>query len=253
MRRAPSAAPVSVDTGAAAFQFVVPRTQPLAALAGAWRRKAATVEARVGLRRHGRARIAAQPLLVNDDGRRNVFQHIGVRLPVMGHELLHEGRIGSLISLWLSAAVVLKTREDLPEPDTPVNTVIRCLGISSETFLRLSSRVPRILIEPYITSLIQMAERSAKDRRARHGKYPAPPDRTSFELCRQTSIYPRQDLPQVCKELLPPTLGALVGLLLIRPEARLLHAHDPRLQPLHSFLLTTNVSNKSGNLLFAHR
>src|SRR5262245_16453393 len=46
----------------------------------------------------------------------------------------------------------------------------------------------------------------------------------SFELCRQTSIYPRQDLLQVCKELLPPVLGALVGLLLIRPEARLLHA-----------------------------
>src|SRR5713226_6459559 len=46
----------------------------------------------------------------------------------------------------------------------------------------------------------------------------------SFELCRQTSIYPRQDLLQVCKELLPPVLGALVGLLLIGPEARLLHA-----------------------------
>ncbi len=48
----------------------------------------------VGHRRHGRAQVTAQPLLVNDDGRRNVFQHIGVRLPVMGHELLHEGRIG---------------------------------------------------------------------------------------------------------------------------------------------------------------
>src|ERR1700737_2509810 len=46
----------------------------------------------------------------------------------------------------------------------------------------------------------------------------------SFELCRQTSIYPRQDLLQVCKELLPPVLGALVVLRLIRPEARLLHA-----------------------------
>src|SRR6266446_4480823 len=46
----------------------------------------------------------------------------------------------------------------------------------------------------------------------------------SFELWRQTSIYPPQDLLQVCKELLPAVLGALVGLLLIRPEARLLHA-----------------------------
>jgi hypothetical protein len=35
------------------------------------------------------------------------------------------------------------------------------------------------------------------------------------------SIYPRQDLLQLCKELLPPVLGALIGLLLIRPEARL--------------------------------
>src|SRR5580700_829867 len=39
-----------------------------------------------------------------------------------------------------------------------------------------------------------------------------------------TSLYPRQDLLQVCKEPLPPVLGALVGLLLVRPEARLLHA-----------------------------
>src|SRR5947209_390738 len=47
---------------------------------------------------------------------------------------------------------------------------------------------------------------------------------TSFELCRQTSVYPRQYLLQVRKELLPPALGALVVLRLIRPEARLLHA-----------------------------
>src|SRR6266436_4779288 len=46
----------------------------------------------------------------------------------------------------------------------------------------------------------------------------------SFELWRQTSIYPPQDLLQVCKELLPAVLGALVVLRLIRPEARLLHA-----------------------------
>src|SRR5260370_32916855 len=46
----------------------------------------------------------------------------------------------------------------------------------------------------------------------------------SGELCWQSSICPRQDLLQVRKELLPPQLGALVGLLLIRPEARLLQA-----------------------------
>src|SRR3984893_2432156 len=49
-------------------------------------------------------------------------------------------------------------------------------------------------------------------------------NRASFDLCRRTSVYPRQDLLQVYKELLPPVLGALVSLLLIRPEARLLHA-----------------------------
>src|SRR5437016_14008248 len=43
-------------------------------------------------------------------------------------------------------------------------------------------------------------------------------------LCLE-SIYPRQYPLQRRKELLPPALGALVELLLIRPEARLLHAH----------------------------
>src|ERR1700693_2975280 len=38
------------------------------------------------------------------------------------------------------------------------------------------------------------------------------------------SIHPRQYLLQVSTELPPSALGALVGLLLIRPEARLLHA-----------------------------
>ena len=35
--------------------------------------------------------------------------------------------------------------------------------------------------------------------------------------------------------------------------ARLLWAHVTRLQQLRPLLLTTNVSNKSGNLLFAQR
>lgn len=52
----------------------------------------------------------------------------------------------------------------------------------------------------------------------------------SSDLLRRASIYPRQDLLQGRKELLPPALGALVGLLLIRPEAQLLHAQvGPRL------------------------
>src|SRR6185437_304576 len=50
---------------------------------------------------------------------------------------------------------------------------------------------------------------------------------TSFEdkhATRLNSAIPYQDLLQACEELLPPELGALVGLALIRPEARLLHA-----------------------------
>src|ERR1700738_1775911 len=48
--------------------------------------------------------------------------------------------------------------------------------------------------------------------------------RSNIQVGLRASVYPRQDLLQVCKELPPPVLGALVGLLLIRPEARLLHA-----------------------------
>ena len=44
--------------------------------------------------------------------------------------------------------MVLNTRDDFPEPDTPVKTVIRRLGMSSETPLRLFSRAPRMTIEP---------------------------------------------------------------------------------------------------------
>ena len=39
--------------------------------------------------------VATESLLVNDDGRRDVFEHIGIRLAVVGHEYwLHEGGIG---------------------------------------------------------------------------------------------------------------------------------------------------------------
>src|SRR5262249_22789443 len=46
---------------------------------------------------------------------------------------------------------------------------------------------------------------------------------------RQTLVCPHQDLLQLREELLPSRLGAPVGLLLIRPEAQLLHAQvSPR-------------------------
>src|SRR2546427_476977 len=43
---------------------------------------------------------------------------------------------------WPSAKSVSNAREDLPEPDTPVTTVRRSWGISSEMFLRLFCRAP---------------------------------------------------------------------------------------------------------------
>src|SRR5712692_3103450 len=42
--------------------------------------------------------------------------------------------------------MVSKAREDLPEPDRPVNTTSRSRGISRSMFLRLCSRAPRIAI-----------------------------------------------------------------------------------------------------------
>src|SRR5919112_1160155 len=47
-----------------------------------------------------------------------------------------------------SAAIVSKTSELLPEPDTPVNTVSFRFGMSRSTFLRLFSRAPRTSMEP---------------------------------------------------------------------------------------------------------
>jgi hypothetical protein len=48
-----------------------------------------------------------------------------------------------LISRCDSAAIVPNTSEDLPEPETPVNTVIARFGMSTETSRRLFSRAPR--------------------------------------------------------------------------------------------------------------
>src|SRR5680860_309015 len=48
----------------------------------------------------------------------------------------------SLMSRCDSAAIVPKTREDLPDPETPVNTVSLRLGIDREMSCRLFSRAP---------------------------------------------------------------------------------------------------------------
>jgi hypothetical protein len=46
---------------------------------------------------------------------------------------------------WPSAKIVSKARLDLPDPDSPVNTIKESRGRSSETSLRLCSRAPRTI------------------------------------------------------------------------------------------------------------
>ena len=42
--------------------------------------------------------------------------------------------------------MVLKTSDDLPEPERPVNTVIKCLGTFTSIFFKLFCEAPMILI-----------------------------------------------------------------------------------------------------------
>src|SRR3954447_16968956 len=56
------------------------------------------------------------------------------------------------MSRWDSAAIVPKTSELLPEPETPVKTVSRRLGSSTLTSLRLFSRAPRTRIRSWPTA-----------------------------------------------------------------------------------------------------
>src|SRR5881628_3437301 len=65
----------------------------------------------------------------------------------------------SLINRCDSAAIVPNTRELLPDPETPVNTVSRRLGSSTLTSLRLFTRAPRTRIRSW-----RSATRGAADR-----------------------------------------------------------------------------------------
>src|SRR5579872_535840 len=50
-----------------------------------------------------------------------------------------------------SEAMVSKTMDDLPDPDTPVKIVILRFGMHNDTFFRLFSRAPRIVINSWDT------------------------------------------------------------------------------------------------------
>jgi hypothetical protein len=54
-----------------------------------------------------------------------------------------------------SAAMAPKTSEDLPDPDTPVKTVSRRLGISSETLARLFTLAPRTSITSWLSAVVE--------------------------------------------------------------------------------------------------
>ena len=51
-----------------------------------------------------------------------------------------------------SAAIVLNTKELLPEPEMPVNTVSRRFGIPTLTSLRLFSRAPCTRIRSWLSA-----------------------------------------------------------------------------------------------------
>ncbi|SCF08216.1 hypothetical protein GA0070558_1269 [Micromonospora haikouensis] len=59
----------------------------------------------------------------------------------------------SLIIRCDSAAMVPNTSEDFPEPETPVKTVRRRLGMSTETAARLFSRAPRTSIMSWLSAM----------------------------------------------------------------------------------------------------
>ena len=97
-----------------------------------------------GIRRgaHGGARVGAHAFLIDDDGGRQSFEHVDVRLVVVGMNPCTKALYVSLISRCDSAAIVPNTNELLPEPETPVNTVSRRLGRSTLTSFRLFTRGP---------------------------------------------------------------------------------------------------------------
>src|SRR5579872_4367417 len=55
-----------------------------------------------------------------------------------------------------SEAMVSKTMDDLPDPDTPVKIVILRFGMHNDTFFRLFSRAPRMVMYSCDTSLFSV-------------------------------------------------------------------------------------------------
>src|SRR5690348_7070724 len=89
----------------------------------------------------------------------------------------------SLINRWDSAAIVSKTSELFPEPETPVKAVKRRFGTSTLTSLRLFTRAPCTLIRSWLSAwvIVLLASRQPD---------PAAHERTTGDLVR---LPPRLD------------------------------------------------------------
>lgn len=87
--------------------------------------------------------VAAQTLLVYDDRGREILDGVRVRLAVFGQTITDERR-ERLVELPLSlGSQCVEDQEDLPDPETPVKTVIPRFGILKVTSRKLFSRAPR--------------------------------------------------------------------------------------------------------------
>jgi hypothetical protein len=89
-----------------------------------------------------RAGVRAHALLVDDDRGGQPLSTSTSGRASDGMKPCTKALYVSLIIRCDSAAIVPKTSDDLPEPDTPVNTVSRRFGISTLTSLRLFCRAP---------------------------------------------------------------------------------------------------------------
>ena len=71
---------------------------------------------------------------------------------IVGMKLWTKALYVSLIIRWDSAAIVPNTSELFPEPETPVNTVSRRLGISTLTSFRLLTRAPWTRMRSWVSA-----------------------------------------------------------------------------------------------------
>ena len=105
--------------------------------------------------------------------------------------------------------MVSKASEDLPEPDSPVNTTSWSRGMSRSTFLRLCSRAPRIEITRRSAArrlgAAALAELSLEDRCSGRSCRQLSRDRSSS---RQSNVVRTRPLCQSARRAMPRKLGA---------------------------------------------